>query len=39
MSPRVKFLKVRFTYLEKYEQGVLSDVDEIELEEPSVLRA
>ena len=37
MSPRVESLKVRFTCLEKYEQGVLDDVDELELEESLVL--
>ena len=37
MSPRVEFLKVRFTYLEKYEQWVLNDIDDFELEDSLVL--
>jgi len=35
MSPRVKSLKVIFTCLEEDEQGVLNDVDDLELEESS----
>jgi len=33
MSQRVKYLKVRSTCLEKYEQGVLNDIGEVHLEE------
>ena len=36
MSPRVKFLKIRFTCLDNDERGVLDDIDEIELEESLV---
>ena len=37
MSPQVKFLKVKSTYLDNDEQGVFNDVGEIQLEESSIL--
>jgi len=39
MSPQVRFIEVRSTYLDNDEQGVFNDVGEIQLEESSNLQS